>query len=160
MISEKQKFCSNWTGIIHPNELWYPTSCDFSCMISEDCFEEFIIPELTEEINWLHSSIYHLDGVGALRHLDRLLQIQKLKGIQWVPGEGQPSAGHWIDVLKKIQAAGKCIQIHCGPDDIAPLCENLDPQGLNIVCWAHDIESGKAIIRDAERIYKAKRAIF
>lgn len=160
MISQKQKFCSNWTGIIHPNELWYPTSCDFSCMISEDCFEEFIIPELTEEIDWLHSSIYHLDGVGALRHLDRLLQIPKLKGIQWVPGEGQPSAGHWIDVLKKIQSAGKCIQIHCQPDDIAPLCENLDPQGLNIVCWAPDIESGETLIRDAERIYKEKRAIF
>lgn len=160
MIAEKQKSSSNWAGILHPDALWYPTSCDFSCMISEDSFEEFIIPELTAEIDWLPYSIYHLDGVGALRHLDRLLRIDKLRGIQWVPGAGQPSAKHWIDVLKRIQSSGKCAQIHCELDDIIPLCENLDPEGLNLVCWCSDAESGQAAIKEAERIYRQKRASF
>ena len=67
--------------------------------------------ELLAELDWLPASMYHLDGPGALRHLDRLLQMDKLKGVQWVYGAGQPSARYWLDVLKKIQAAGKNIQV-------------------------------------------------
>lgn len=157
MISAYQKGCINWMGILRTEELWYPTSCDFSCMISPDCFEEFIIPELLEEIEMLPASIYHLDGPGALKHLDRLLKIEKLNGIQWVYGAGQPSARYWIKELKKIQEAGKCIQVECKPEDIVPICENLRPQGVNLICCVDDLESGEAIIKEAERVCRAKR---
>lgn len=160
MISAKQKVCSNWMGVIHPNELWYPTSCDFSCMISGDDFDEFIMPELVAEIDWLPNSIYHLDGVDALRHLDALLGIEKLKGIQWVYGAGQPSAKHWIDVLKKIQGAGKCIQISCECDDLIPLCEQLDPQGVHFSCFPPDKDSGEYLLKEMERVCKQKRGQF
>ena len=54
---------------------------------------------------------YHLDGKGALKHLDMLLALPKLKGVQWVPGDGQPGANKWPDVLRRIRAAGKLCQI-------------------------------------------------
>ena len=160
MISAKQQASSNWMCVMHPNELWYPTSCDFSCMISGDNFDEFIMPELTAEIDWLENSIYHLDGVGALRHLDTLLRIEKLRGIQWVYGAGQPSAKHWIDVLKKIQQAGKCIQISCVCDDLIPLCEELNPEGVHLSCFPPDKDSAEYLLKEMERICKQKRAQF
>lgn len=160
MISEKQKFSSCWMGIIHPTELWYPTSCDFSCMISPDNYEEFILPELIEELKWLPNSVYHLDGPDALRHLDTILSIKELKGVQWVYGAGQPSARHWIDVLKKIQDAGKCVQVGCEPEDLLPLCEALDPRGIHLRCGVPDKESGEHLLREMERICREKRAQF
>jgi len=160
MISAKQEVCSNWMTVLHSDELWYPPSCDFSCMISTDNFEEFIIPELQAEIDWLPNSIYHLDGPGALRHLDRILEIENLNGVQWVYGAGQPSAKHWGEVLQKIQNAGKCIQVYCEPEDIIPLCEILDPRGVHFKCTIADRDSGEALLKEMERTCRNKRGLF
>ena len=160
IIAPHQRGCSNWMGIVHPDELWYVTSCDFIYMISKAHFEEFIAPELLAELDWLPASIFHLDGIGALKHLDRLLQMEKLKGIQWVYGVAQPSGMHWIKEYQKIQAAGKCLEIPCEMKDVIPLCEVLDPRGVRFNCAIPDRESGEALIRDMERIYRTRRGIF
>lgn len=160
IISPGQKGCTNWMGVIHPEKMWYVTSCDFSYMISPAHFEEFIAPELEAELDWLPASIFHLDGIGSLRHLDRLLAMEKLKGIQWVYGAGQPSAVHWADVYRKIQNAGKCLEIPCEMGDVIPLCEVLDPQGVRFNFGVPDKESGEALLRDVERIYRHKRGIY
>ena len=129
-------------------------------MISKAHFEEFIVPELLAELDWLPASIFHLDGIGALKHLDRLLQMKKLKGIQWVYGVAQPSGMHWIEEYKKIQAVGKCIELPCEMKDVIPLCEVLDPRGVRFNCSIPDKESGEAIIRDMERICRSKRGVY
>jgi hypothetical protein len=123
-----QQGTTNWMGIWHPGRC-YVTSCDFICMISGEMFEELVMEELEAELDFLDASIFHLDGPGALRHLDRLLQIKKLNGIQWVYGAGQPTASHWLPVLKKIQAAGKCFQVSATPEEMPVLLENLAPEG-------------------------------
>lgn len=130
IISPHQEGSINWMGVWHPEKRWYTTSNDFSCMIGKEAFEEFAIPGLSRELDFLDASIYHLDGPDAIRHLDRLLEIPKLHGIQWVYGAGQPSARHWIDLLKKIQNAGKLIHIHCMPEDVEPVCAELAPEGV------------------------------
>lgn len=160
MISAKQKGCSNWMGVVHPTELWYPPSCDFSCMISPETFDEFILPELKAEIDWLPNAIYHLDGPGALRHLDKLLAIENLKGIQWVYGAGQPSGQHWGEVLQKIQAAGKCIEMYCEPEDLVPLCKIVDPRGVQFKCTVPDQRSGEYLLQEMERVCKENRGQF
>ncbi|MDR1905108.1 MAG: trimethylamine corrinoid protein 2 [Treponema sp.] len=123
-----QRGSSNWMGIWHPGR-WYVTSCDFICLISENMFEDLIVEELEAELAYLDASVFHLDGPGALRHLDRLLSIKKLNGIQWVYGAGQPTASHWLDVLKKIQRAGKAFQVDITPEELPVLLENLAPEG-------------------------------
>jgi len=90
---------------------YYVLQSDFSYMIGPDLFDEFVKPELTASCNTLGNAFYHLDGVGQLAHLDSLLQIENLKGIQWVPGDGQPPIAEWPQVYKKIRDAGKRIQI-------------------------------------------------
>lgn len=130
---------SNWMNVWHPAKQ-YVTSCDFSALISCDMFREQCLEELNAQLDYLDASIFHLDGPGALKHLDTLLALPKLKGVQWVYGAGQPTAAHWLDVLHKIQEAGKIVHIDAYPDDVAPLLKELKPQGLflNLVGASHE----------------------
>lgn len=88
------------------------TQCDFGCMISVEDFVQYQLPAIREELDFLDNSIYHLDGPGNLRHLDTLLQLEKLDGIQWVSGAGEKPMWQWTEVLHKIKDAGKLMQIH------------------------------------------------
>lgn len=99
-----------WTPIFS-EEPYYMLQCDFAYMIGPDMFDEFVKPELAATCRKLKHAFYHLDGVGQLPHLDLLLTIPELKGIQWVPGDGQPDVSHWPEVYRKIQRAGKLIQV-------------------------------------------------
>lgn len=148
-----QKGCTNWMGIWHEKR-WYPTCCDFSCMISEKMYEELVVEELEEELNFLDASIYHLDGPDALKHLDRLLKIDQLKGIQWVYGAGQPGASHWMDVLHKIQDAGKMIQIEVRPGELKVLLENLRPEGVMYTINANSQEEAENLLKMANAYQK------
>jgi hypothetical protein len=123
---------SCWLGVWAPGRT-FNIQCDFSCMISPAHFDEFVAPELEALCEWLDYVTYHLDGPGALQHLDRLLAIPRLRGIQWTPGAGQPSAVDWLPMLKKVQKAGKILHLH---DDIAnaeTILRELSPQGLMLV---------------------------
>lgn len=132
-ITQKyQTGTSNWMGLYH-EKTWYVTSADFICMLSEEHFEELVLPEIVEEIRYLNGqSMFHLDGPGALHHLDRLLEIPELHGVQWVYGAGQPSAKHWIPVLKKIQNAGKAVNIQLEADDVDTIFSELPPKGCPV----------------------------
>jgi hypothetical protein len=90
---------------------YYMLQCDFAYMIGPEMFDEFVKPELAASCRRLGNAFYHLDGPGQLCHLDSLLTIAELKGVQWVPGAGQPDAAHWPEVYRKIRAAGKLIQV-------------------------------------------------
>ena len=89
----------------------YMLQCDFCYMIGPDMFQEFVKPELAASCRRLEHAFYHLDGPGQLCHLDSLLTIPELKGVQWVPGAGQPDESHWPEVYRKIRAAGKLIHL-------------------------------------------------
>lgn len=129
ITTKYQTGSSNWMGIWHPKR-WYVTSCDFCCMISPEMFEELIIPELMKELQFLDQSIFHLDGCEALKHLDRLLQIKELDGIQWVYGAGAPTASHWIETINKIQDAGKLVHIEVLPGELEFMLEHVKPEGV------------------------------
>jgi hypothetical protein len=103
---------------------------DFICMISPEMFQDIFLPALQYETERLDYSIYHLDGPNALQHLDALLASPKLSAIQWVYGAGNGPAARWVDIYKRIQAAGKGMQIVCEdiPDAIA-VAQHLKPQG-------------------------------
>ncbi len=96
----------------------YMLQCDFSYMISTDMFDEFVKPELAATCKKLANPFYHLDGVGQLKHLDSVLQIPELKGVQWVPGAGQPGVSEWPQVYRKIRDAGKLIQFFTCQDPL------------------------------------------
>lgn len=102
-----------WTPILS-KEPYYMIQCDFAYMIGPEMFDEFVKPEIVMTCKRLQNSFYHLDGVGQLPHLDSLLSIPELSGIQWVPGDGQAAVEKWPEVYRKVRAAGKLIQVFSG----------------------------------------------
>ncbi|MCK5001302.1 MAG: hypothetical protein KAS23_17280 [Anaerohalosphaera sp.] len=101
---------TSWASIFS-EEPHYMLQSDFCFMIGPEMFEEFVKPELQTTARRLTNVFYHLDGPGQLTHLDSLLEIEDIRGIQWIPGAGQPEIDKWPDVYRKILQAGKLIQI-------------------------------------------------
>lgn len=101
---------SSWCGI-YSKTPYYILQCDFCYMIGTDMFREFVLPELDASTRRLDRSFYHLDGKGQLPHLDSLLEVPQLCGVQWVPGQGNPDPPQWPEVFERIFAAGKKAQI-------------------------------------------------
>lgn len=115
--------------------LWGPgrTFClqsDYMTMISAEQYREFILEDVKEMCNELDWSIFHFDGPDEIvRHLDFLLDIPNLHGIQWNPKTNCENVRH-IPVLKKIQEAGKCLILNIDADEIEDLLKELSPRGL------------------------------
>ncbi|MHC4982703.1 MAG: hypothetical protein ACYTF6_06000 [Planctomycetota bacterium] len=110
-------------------------------------------PFTLKEMEPLECSHYHLDGPGALRYLDTLLACAQLNGVQWVFGSGSGPAMKWLDVYRRIQAAGKSMEIHCsGPDEALEFLEHLRPEGLWLRVGQFDsIGSARSFLKDVER---------
>lgn len=125
-----------WTPL-YSEEPSYMLQCDFSYMISREMFDQFVKRELVATCRKLTNPFYHLDGVGQLKHLDSLLQIPELKGVQWVPGAGKPGVSEWPEIYRKIRDAGKRIQFFTSQDP-------LGWRALEVI--VNQLGSGKGIV--------------
>ena len=103
------------------------TQCDFACLLSPPQFNKFVLPALEDEWQFLDHSIYHFDGPVALQHFDTIAAAPDLDGIQWVPGAGGKPMIAWMDLLRKIQAAGKSVYVGCTPDELKVYHRELKP---------------------------------
>lgn len=128
-ILSVQKGTSPWAPLWSPGKM-YILQSDFSYMISPDMFEKFVLPDLIHCCDHLDHSFYHLDGKGQLPHLDMLLKMEKLNGIQWMPGEGGGNIEDYMDVLKKIMDAGKLSQVYATPEGAIKIKETLGGKGF------------------------------
>jgi len=137
IIAKKQFGTGAWMGLWAPNR-WYPLQCDFSAMISPAMFEEFVMPSLAEQCDRIDHTIYHWDGPNQIPHLDLLLSLEKLDGIQWVPGDGKPQGGDpgWWKLYQRIQAKKKRLVIADKVENLARLNGVLSPDGLLLQGWA------------------------
>ncbi|MHB0856788.1 MAG: hypothetical protein ACYC5M_04375 [Anaerolineae bacterium] len=120
---------STWLSLASDAKFYVPSN-DFSIMISNRMFEEIFLPGIVRECQFLDHTIYHLDGPGALRHLDSILAIPELNALQWVYGAGHEGYAQWVWVYQKAQRAGKGIQVVCDYEEIGQVMETLDPRGL------------------------------
>jgi len=130
--------------------------CDFSCMISPAMFQEFFLPVIQYQAGYYDRVCYHLDGPGAIRHLDALLAVPEIHAIQWVPGAGAKPMVEWMDLLKRIQAGGKALHIGCGPQEVEPLVRELQPEGLCIGTFAFSRQMADEIL-EKSKTWAAKR---
>jgi hypothetical protein len=107
-----------------------PPACDFNFMIGPDQFNALCLPDIARQTATAGRGCFHLDGIGAAKHIDALLEVPEMRGIQFVPGAGTPSALPWIEMFRKIQASGRSVQIVCGTHEIPALCDALRPEGV------------------------------
>lgn len=134
-----------WTPIFSEAP-YYMLQCDFCYMISTDMFDEFARPELAASCKKLVNPFYHLDGPGQLSHLDSLLEIEDLKGVQWIPGAGQPGYEEWPEVYRKIHDAGKLIQLSGDMKTLDTLVEQIGTaEGIVIMMGADISEEREAV---------------
>ena len=140
---------SCWT-LMFSEDPYYMLQCDFAYMLGPEMFQEFVLPELAASCRRLSNAFYHLDGVGQLKHLDALLSIPELKGIQWIPGAGKPGAHEWPEVLRKVREAGKLLQLGGTPDTIDCVARELGSlEGTVFLCTAkmNDVDQYEQCLR-------------
>jgi hypothetical protein len=133
------------------NSKFYIPSNDFSIMVSDAMFREVFLPGIVRECQFLDRSFYHLDGPGALHHLEAILAIPELDGLQFVPGAGNEGFSKWVRVYQKAQAAGKSIYVELTPGDINLLMDTLKPGGVMLAFGEIDsADSASAILKTLE----------
>jgi len=158
---------SNWTLGWSADRFLCIGQNDFSCMISPGMFREFCWEDNYECCDHADWSMYHLDGPGAVRHLTLLFEIQKLHCIQWIPGAGAPPPSRWLDLLRRIQQAGKTVQVwpllNCTEDTLCDeteiLCSALDPARLFINVDVTSVDLAEEILKIVRRVCKERRPV-
>lgn len=140
LLKARQQPSVTWMAIPSFGKLHIP-SCDFSTMISKRHFEEFVYPVLEQEAQAMTHNIFHVDGKGVARHLDRILELPNVQAIQWVQGVGddQPIL-QWIPLIKRIQAAGKSVVVDLEKQELEGFIDALEPEGL-LLCLASEGEA-------------------
>jgi hypothetical protein len=123
-------------GVIHWLGLWSDRpymvpACDFNFMIGPDEFQRYCLPDIARQAATVGRAVFHLDGPGAARHIDALLEIPEIQAIQFTPGAGTPSAMPWVPMFRKIQSKGRSLLVIVEElDEVLPLCAALKPEGL------------------------------
>lgn len=119
---------------------------DVSCLLSRDQFDEHFLPFIEQQTRWAERTVYHLDGPGAIRHLDSLLALSRLTAIQWVPGAGALPATRWTDLCRRIQAGGKRLYLSCLPGEVETLLGALRPEGLMLATACADEDEARGLL--------------
>jgi 5-methyltetrahydrofolate--homocysteine methyltransferase len=115
--------------------IWSPGRCymlqsDLAYMISPAMFERFVLPDLAACCEMLDHGFYHLDGKGQIAHLDMLLSLERLRGIQWIPGDGQPPPEAWPGLLERIRDGGKLCQLFVSAQGARTIVRELGGRGF------------------------------
>jgi 5-methyltetrahydrofolate--homocysteine methyltransferase len=133
--------CDSWLNLWCPDH-YYPIQCDFAAMLNPKWFKRFALPYIEQQAEHMDHAVYHLDGENQIVHLDDLLALESLDGIQWVPGAGKEitASYKWMSLYEKIQAAGKKVILNQFEDPtlITEFYHKLNPDLLYISCFFLD----------------------
>lgn len=133
--------------------------CDFSAMMSPAHFRELVLPSLQRQCEQLDCSLYHLDGPGAVRHVDTLKEIKDLSALQWSPGAGQPDGGNekWYPIYEKVRSVNKSLWISISDGGIEDwiastkrLIKTFGREGLYLLFPVMEEQEAKRLIGETE----------
>ena len=144
--ASEQEGMVNWMGVWAPGKM-VMLECDFSIMISKQMYDDLVLPSIAAWVDWLDYSMYHLDGPGAIHHLDSLLALDRLGGIEWRPGAGAVAPTEWMPLLRRIQDAGKIVAIEIEGREIGKAVQQLDPNLLYLKVNCESEDEAKGILR-------------
>lgn len=129
----------------HGGTNWWPTwgasssfvaQNDFSIMVSPEMFREILLPSIRMLTDAMPNSIYHLDGPGALRHVEALSEIPNIRAIMYCEGAGNDPIMRWFDELRNIQKCGKAVAQGFPVGAEKEMLANLDPDKMLLLCSA------------------------
>lgn len=137
----------------------YMLQSDISYNISPQMFARFVLPDLEACCAAMDHAFYHLDGVGQLRHVDLLLSLPRLRGIQWVPGYGKPGPENWLPLLHRIRESGKLRQVTTSPEGALTIIKALGGKGFCFVIDEPPLtpDEGVAFLRELDSARRGNR---
>ncbi|MBE6885998.1 MAG: hypothetical protein E7486_03525 [Ruminococcaceae bacterium] len=151
LLMKESGLMTSWLPVLS-DVPFSPIQCDFCGMISPDMFREFILPELKYLSEHTPRSIYHLDGVDEIKHLDAILSLPGINAIQWIAGAGKANTGdpQWFDLYHRIQAGGKgLVLLDVDPNLAEGLFRELSHDGLFLRINCEDEAQANELIRAA-----------
>jgi 5-methyltetrahydrofolate--homocysteine methyltransferase len=131
----------------------YILQCDFGAMVGPEMFARFALPEIVASARRLGRAMFHLDGPGMLPHLDHILAVPEIAGVQWVPGPQGVDIARDAAIYRRIHEAGKRIELIGGarPEQFEALADLLGTaKGIYYNC-AMPIEEADAARKLFER---------
>lgn len=138
---------TGWISLLSQKP-YFISQCDFCCMVGPEQFDEFIIDTLKKEVALIERSFYHLDGPGAIRHLDRIIECG-FKGIQWINGAGSKPLNDpcWNEIYQKVHDANLLLQVNIsGKEELEYIDYIVDylgsPKNIAFICTgsSNDLE--------------------
>lgn len=136
---------AGWTPLLSQKP-YFISQCDFCCMIGPVQFDEFITETLKKEASLIERSFYHLDGPGAVKHLDTIIDCG-FDGIQWINGAGSKPLDDeaWNDIYQKVHNAGLLLQIYRYDKESLRFIDHLvnllgTTEGLAFICSGNEDE--------------------
>lgn len=139
-----------WMGIPAAGRMHIP-SCDFASMLSPEHFEEFVYPELERQCRLMTHNIFHVDGRGVARHLERILDLPGVQACQWVQGVGDDEPiMQWVQLIRRIQDRGKGVVVDLKPSELGAFMAAVRPRGIYLCIGAGSEEEELAILRALE----------
>lgn len=134
---------SGWTPLLSQKP-YFISQCDFCCMIGPEQFEEHVAGTLKKEADLIERSFYHLDGPGAVKHLDTIIKCG-FDGIQWINGAGSKPLDDkaWNEIYQKVHDAGLLLQIYCYDKESLKFIDHLvellgTTEGLAFICGGNE----------------------
>ena len=141
--------------------IWSPgkaitNQCDYSVMISPGMFDRFVFDDLNHVCKMHDYGIYHLDGEEEIRHLDSILNLDKMNLIQWVPSTRFENSFYqdplnWIGLFKRIQSAGCAVYIMTPHERVKALLNRIDRNLVYLSVDCPDEETVARVLKDLEK---------
>ena len=155
-------------GDVTRHQMYYPGSIgvaqsDISCMVSPQMYEDFVTPWLKKELSPLDAATYHLDGPGAIHHLETICEIDGVDSIQWQPGAGEAMTQDWTNLYKQIDSfdkkqvlggGGVIVEDH---EYIKKLCQELNWKNLFFVTTAASKSEAESFLYELEKICSSNK---
>ncbi len=148
IIHEAAEGSTCWFSLWSPGK-FYAAQNDFSYMISPEMFRRIFLPVIARQTEFLDHTVYHVDGIEAFRHIPALCELPRLQAIQVLPGAGKPSALHYMESLKQVQAAGKNLWIGIPAREVEEALGRLSARGLCIATSAKTEGEARELVRNA-----------
>ena len=114
-------------------------------------FQSLYLPAIEAWSECLDHTIYHVDGVGAFRHVPALTELSRIRAFQILPGEGKLSPLHYLDTLRLVQARGKNLHITIAPEEVESALELLGARGLFIETTCASEGQARYLLKMAEK---------
>lgn len=130
ILKDHNQLSVSWMGIPSFGKMHIP-SCDFSTLISPAFFNEFALPILKHEVQTMTHNIFHVDGRGVARHLESILSVPQVHGLQWVQGVGDDlPIMQWVPFLRQLQSRGIPTIVDLNKKELDAFMDTMKPQGL------------------------------